>query len=296
MKYIRRWLQSAATVATTIAVVGSPIASQTARATSTTAQPKEFAPVQIYVPPPERQVQGVCPEFLAPALNSIVESPTFARGRWGVVVEDLSSNRTLYSRNASTFFIPASNIKLLTTAAALQRFDSLSPIGSTSLSNWVRITNLDSNNGYADNLLRRLGGPQMVQEMLTPLGVDPQSYRQVDGSGLSRQNQATPAAFISTLKAMRLADGSDVFYSSLPTAGVSGTLRNRFRNSSAQGIVHAKTGTLSGVRALSGYVNHPNYGMLAFSVMANQSNLSGDALVSGIDRIVLQLTQVTPCN
>ncbi|MBE9180105.1 D-alanyl-D-alanine carboxypeptidase [Oculatella sp. LEGE 06141] len=296
MKYIQHCLKTLTTATAAIVMVGMPLVSKEARATSTMPPTPEVAPVQIYVPPPERRTDGICPDLLAPALNSIVESPAFARGRWGVLVEDMSSNQTLYSRSANTLFIPASNVKLLTTAAALQRFDTLSVIGSTSLGNWIRITNLDSNNGYADGLLQRLGGPRAVRESLTLLGVDPNSYRQVDGSGLSRQNQASPTAFISTLKAMRSAQGSDVFYGSLPVAGVNGTLRNRFRNTPAQGVVHAKTGTLSGVRALSGYVDNRDYGTLAFSIMANQSDQPGEALVGAIDRVVLQLTRLTRCN
>jgi D-alanyl-D-alanine carboxypeptidase/D-alanyl-D-alanine-endopeptidase (penicillin-binding protein 4) len=144
-------------------------------------------------------------------------------------------------------------------------------------------------------LLRHLGGSQSARQALTQLGVDPNGYRLADGSGLSRQNLATPRVLVDTLRAMYYAPAKDTFYASLPVAGVSGTLRNRMRQTPAQGLVLAKTGTLRGVRALSGYLNNPRYGTLVFSILANQPGYSGQALVRGIDDVVLQLTMLTDC-
>jgi D-alanyl-D-alanine carboxypeptidase/D-alanyl-D-alanine-endopeptidase (penicillin-binding protein 4) len=128
------------------------------------------------------------------------------------------------------------------------------------------------------------------------LGVSPNGFRQVDGSGLSRRNVATPRSLVTTLRAMYYTPARDMFYASLPVAGVTGTLRNRMKSTAAQGTVHAKTGTLRGVRALSGYMNHPYFGMVVFSVLANNPNVSGSALISSIDKIVLQLTTTRPCD
>ena len=87
-----------------------------------------------------------------------------------------------------------------------------------------------------------------------------------------------------------------IFYSSLPVAGVSGTLRHRFQNTSIQGQLRAKTGTLRGVRALSGFLNHPDYDMLIFSILVNQPNQSGEVLIGAIDEIVMRLSQLTSCD
>lgn len=252
--------------------------------------------VEIYVPPPETGNTGVCPDFLEGEIQEIIGSPTFAGTKWGILVESLESGETFYSYNANSQLIPASNTKLFTAAAALQRLDNNGFIRSKSLKEWIGVTLLMSNNSYADVLLSYLGGAGAAKTALASLGVNPGGYRQVDGSGLSRQNTATPDAIIDTLKAMKKARGSDIFYSSLPVAGVSGTLRNRFRNTSVQGKVRAKTGTLTGVRALSGYLEHPQYGTIVFSIVANQSGSSGSSLVSGIDRIVLDLNRLTRCD
>lgn len=262
----------------------------------------EAAPVpesiKIFVPPPESNRVGFCSELLEPAIDEVLNRPAFARGKWGVLIESLEGRELFYSHNANLALIPASNVKLLTTAAALQKLDSGALIRSKSLGEWIGITNRNSNNSYADTLLRYIGGPQAARTVLAQLGMNPSSFRQVDGSGLSRQNLASPTAIVALLKAMSVSNnkGRDVFYASLPVAGVSGTLRNRLRNTTTQGKVRAKTGTLTGVRALSGYLDHPDYGIVAFSILVNQSNQSGQTLVGAIDEIVLRLSQVIPCD
>ena len=250
--------------------------------------------IEIFVPQPERPQPGTCQAFLQPAIQSIIKRPAFRGASWGILVETLDGN-LVYHYNANRHFIPASNVKLLTTAAALQKLNPQSPMRSTTLGQWIKVTNVRSNNNYAEALLRHLGGSQSARQALTQLGVNPNGYRMADGSGLSRRNLATPRALVDTLRAMYYAPGKDTFYASLPVAGVSGTLRNRMRRTPAQGVVLAKTGTLRGVRALSGYLNNPRYGTLVFSILANQPGYSGQALVRGIDDIVLQLSTLTNC-
>ena len=86
-----------------------------------------------------------------------------------------------------------------------------------------------------------------------------------------------------------------IFRASLPVAGVSGTLRNRLRDTPAVGIVQAKTGTMTGVVSLSGYVNSPNYQPLAFSIIVNHHEQPARVVRQSIDEIVLLLTQLQPC-
>jgi D-alanyl-D-alanine carboxypeptidase/D-alanyl-D-alanine-endopeptidase (penicillin-binding protein 4) len=207
----------------------------------------------------------------------------------------LNDGTVLYSHNADKYFIPASNTKLFTTAAALQRLTPQATIRSKSLKDWITITNQRSNNYYADTLLRYIGGAQAAKSALSQLGINPNSYRLADGSGLSRHNAATPRALVSILRAMYSAQGREIFLASLPVAGMSGTLRNRMKYTPAQGMVHAKTGTLRGVRALSGYMEHPRYGTIVFSIMGNNPSQSGDSLVKTIDDIILQLSMLMPC-
>ncbi len=67
------------------------------------------------------------------------------------------------------------------------------------------------------------------------------------------------------------------------------------RQTAATGTVYAKTGTLTGVRALSGYLEHPNQEPMLFSIIVNNQRVSGQALVKAIDTIVLQMTQSRSC-
>ena len=250
-------------------------------------------PIEIYVPPPENNTSGTCAALIKPIIDNII-SPYGKH--WGILVEKLDNGTLLYSHNADRHFIPASNNKIFTTAAALQLKSPQSKIGSKSLQSWVNVTNVRSNNYYADTLLRHIGGQQIAKNTLAKLGVDPSDFRQVDGSGLSRRNIATPRSLVTILRAMYYTPQRDVFYNSLPIAGVTGTLRNRMKSTPAQGTVHAKTGTLRGVRALSGYMKHPHFGMVVFSILANNPNVSGSSLIRSIDKVVLQLSTVRPCD
>lgn len=177
-------------------------------------------------------------------------------------------------------------------------------------------TNQESNNLYAEVLLRSLLvsvkrsdmatsivepqnsdqiGLNVVKQTLTELGVNPESYVMVDASGLSRQNLVSPEAIVQTLKLMAQTPQAEIYRASLPVAGISGTLRRRFLNTAAQGHLQAKTGTVTGVSALSGYLDVPSYQPLVFSIMVNQSDQSVITLRQAIDEIVLLLTRLDAC-
>ena len=99
--------------------------------------------------------------------------------------------------------------------------------------------------------------------------VPTQGLRFSDGSGLSRYDTATPLSIARLLGSAQKLDGGDLFYNSLPIAGVDGTLKNRFKGSAAQGNLHAKTGTFSITNCLSGYVTTRDGQRLAVSILTN---------------------------
>ncbi|MCC0178117.1 D-alanyl-D-alanine carboxypeptidase/D-alanyl-D-alanine-endopeptidase [Waterburya agarophytonicola K14] len=251
--------------------------------------------IELPFPIPSNHDSGICSDRIEPSINKIIQRPELNQGKWAILVQSLGGTN-IYSLNPDSYMVPASNMKLLVTAAALQKLDLNGQIRSTSISDWIKVTNLQSDNAYANVLLKYLGGSQSVQQALSNLGIDSQGYRLRDGSGLSRNNLATPRALVSTLRAMYHAKGNDVFFASLPVAGISGTLKNRLRHTTAEGTVRAKTGTLRGVRALSGYIDHPEYGTVVFSIITNQSsNQSSYSVVKAIDEIVLELSSFTNC-
>lgn len=181
-------------------------------------------------------------------------------------------------------------------------------VESPPLSELLAETNLNSNNLYAEALLRALAvkkprvnqtsadvGLEVVKASLTQLGVDPANYILVDGSGLSRRNLVTPEALVQTLRGIARTPTAYIYRASLPVAGKSGTLKGRFQDTPAEGIVQAKTGTLTGAISLSGYMNAPNYEPLVFSILVNQSEQPATVVRQAIDEIVVFLTQLQRC-
>ncbi|OUC11660.1 MAG: D-alanyl-D-alanine carboxypeptidase/D-alanyl-D-alanine-endopeptidase [Alkalinema sp. CACIAM 70d] len=184
----------------------------------------------------------------------------------------------------------------------------LASVSSPPLSELLYETNQESNNTYAEALLKTLGkqnnsssgntiqdGVSVLKTTLTTLGVNANRYNLVDGSGLSRGNRVSPEALVQTLQAIAQLPTADLYKRSLPIAGMSGTLKNRFRGTSAQGIVFAKTGTISGAVSLSGYITPKNYSPLVFSILINSST-APSTVRQAIDEVVVTLTQLTDCN
>ncbi|MDB9517756.1 D-alanyl-D-alanine carboxypeptidase/D-alanyl-D-alanine-endopeptidase [Roseofilum reptotaenium CS-1145] len=182
-------------------------------------------------------------------------------------------------------------------------------VESPTVGELIEEVNKESNNVYAEALLRQLGArsnfaphndtlAKSLEEaklILTRLGVTPNSFRLNDGSGLSRHNLVSPESLVQTLRIMANSPWADLYQNSLPIAGVSGTLSWRFRNSLAEGNVQAKTGALSGVVSLAGYLQPPDFEPLVFSIMVNQSDLKTQEVRTAIDEIVLLLTQLKYC-
>ncbi|MDQ5894238.1 MAG: D-alanyl-D-alanine carboxypeptidase [Actinomycetota bacterium] len=143
---------------------------------------------------------------------------------------------------------------------------------------WMaRLTNLNSVNFWAETLLKGLGakylksgttanGVKVVRRTMATLDVD---VWPIDGSGLTFGNRSTAHDVVKLLYKARSEPWGRSFFLSLPTAGVDGTLADRMRGSAAQRRCHAKTGTLTGVTALSGYCYNASGRQFAFSILMN---------------------------
>jgi len=111
-------------------------------------------------------------------------------------------------------------------------------------------------------------GISLIYQFLDELGLDSTTYRLADGSGVSRYNIITPDLIIELLKSMNEDFRIQAEYkTSLPIAGVDGTLKSRMKETSAENKLRAKTGTLNGVSALSGYTNSAEGEPIAFSII-----------------------------
>ena len=138
-------------------------------------------------------------------------------------------------------------------------------------------TNKDSDNLCAELLLRHAGGAPLSAERglaaleadCAALGFDPSRFRLSDGSGVSHYTLVSAELLLATLVDMHEAGGAahELFRESLPIAGVDGTLATRMRGTPAEGRVRAKTGTISGVSNLAGYIDTVSGRRLAFVVL-----------------------------
>jgi D-alanyl-D-alanine carboxypeptidase/D-alanyl-D-alanine-endopeptidase (penicillin-binding protein 4) len=158
---------------------------------------------------------------------------------------------------------------------------ALAQLESEPLAVIVREANKLSRNGTSERLLEALGGetyggaPSRAKglaaaaEFLRQLGISGDQAKFYDGSGLSHDNRIAPAALVRLLRAIYLdPQARPDFLASLAVSGKDGTIRTRFLDSAAAGWVRAKTGTLTGVSTLSGFVGGPDQ-TLVFSILVN---------------------------
>ena len=151
---------------------------------------------------------------------------------------------------------------------------------SPPLADIIKLMNKPSDNWIAELLFKTIGaeiigkpgtwkkGRQVVSEYLSEIMDEPPGHRFVDGSGLSRYNLLNAELLTDLLLYMyQNFELMPEYLSSLPIAGVDGTLRNRMQGVSAEKTLRAKTGTLSGVSALAGYTITADDEVLAFGIL-----------------------------
>lgn len=204
----------------------------------------------------------------------------------------LSSGRAAYSpaKTAATAFakrLKAAGIKVISVASGTAPADGpeLARVTSTTVSRIIHRTLLISDNVAAETLSRHAaiargadpsftGAAGAVQAWLAGRGLWTSGMRILDGSGLAPASKLTPTVLAS---AIRLALAEPEFapvVGGLPVAGKSGTLKYRFDDASEKAgrqVVHAKTGTLSGLAALAGYVTTADGAVLVFAEIGNDS-------------------------
>lgn len=177
-------------------------------------------------------------------------------------------------------------VKLRSLHGASSNRAKLAQLASPTMATLIRETDVFSNNHWAEMLLKGLGarfrsrgttksGARVVRNFLKSNGIS--AFHQVDGSGLSRPNNVAPSAIGALLRRMRSGAATQGFQQLLPLAGHEGTLHDRMRGSAADGHCRAKTGTLHGVSALSGYCFNGNGRTMVFSILMNNVGNMGKA-------------------
>jgi D-alanyl-D-alanine carboxypeptidase/D-alanyl-D-alanine-endopeptidase (penicillin-binding protein 4) len=154
---------------------------------------------------------------------------------------------------------------------------TLATVRSPTMSQLVEATDVYSNNFFAEMLAKLLGahfgaggttaaGTAVVERFARSHGSGIQA---IDGSGLTQGNRASPAQVVGLLQAMRGAPVGDEFIQDLALTGHEGTVDDRTRGTAAYGRCRTKTGTLTGVSALSGYCFNRSGRIMAFSILMN---------------------------
>ena len=156
-----------------------------------------------------------------------------------------------------------------------------------------------SKNLYAESLVRHLGvsvasaahaGRSVVGQVLSDWGIDTRGAVVADGSGLSRYTYLTAGTLVEVLARMYGdPDHHARIMAALPIAGRDGTLRRRLVGTAAEGVARAKTGSMSRVRALAGYVETADGERLAFAILANNFSAPAAEITRLIDGAVATL-------
>lgn len=167
--------------------------------------------------------------------------------------------------------------------------DTLARLEPPALIETIARTNKASQNVYAELLLRRVGHAQgsgsvedglaVVRAMLERAGVARADYDVSDGSGMSSYNRIAPRGMVRLLGWAATQPWGARWRSTLPVAGVDGTLERRFKGTVLEGRLFAKTGTLNATAALAGYMVGASGRELVFAAYAN--DMPNDASGAG---------------
>lgn len=165
----------------------------------------------------------------------------------------------------------------------------------------VTFLNKQSQNLHAELLLRRLGliegdgsrqaGLAVVESMLTEAGAPRWAWDFADGSGMSVYNRVTPQMTADFLLWTSRQPWGPAFRDTLPIGGIDGTLRRRFTGTSLEGRIFAKTGTLRGTNALSGFMLTKSGQMLVFAAFANERPTGAESATEALDATLVAISE-----
>jgi D-alanyl-D-alanine carboxypeptidase/D-alanyl-D-alanine-endopeptidase (penicillin-binding protein 4) len=151
----------------------------------------------------------------------------------------------------------------------------------------LRMTNKDSQNLYAELLLRRVGlskgvgslagGLTAIDTVMAKAGVPRWSYDFADGSGMSSYNRVTPRAALALLRWTVTQPWGAAWRATLPIGGIDGTLARRFKGTPLEGRIFAKTGSLDKANALAGFMTAASGATLTFAIYAADMPQSASA-------------------
>ena len=160
--------------------------------------------------------------------------------------------------------------------------------------------NKESLNLFAEHLLCEIGrvkygeastdkGVEALHQFCREEGIDTLGFYPADGSGLSRSNALTAKTLVETIRLMNNGPYRDIFFHSMPIAGVDGTLRNAFKGTPLEKNVVAKTGSMARVRSLAGKLTTKNKKTILFAILINNFDLTSAEASKLLETIALSL-------
>ncbi len=167
---------------------------------------------------------------------------------------------------------------------------------SPSLEKIVQVTNITSNNLFAETCLRAMAygspsnGIELVKKFLAAKGVETIELYMVDGSGLARADLVTTNLHAKMLGKIQSDPAiAKSFFNSLPVAGKQGSMSNIGKGTYIEGKMRAKTGYINKARAYCGYVTTSTGKELSFSVIFNNYNCSAKEAKLKIEKFLVAL-------
>lgn len=246
-----------------------------------------------------------------PAANEIVVS-----GKLGIAASPYTEllgvdDPALFTASALREVLEQKGIKVSGNARAYHRLEGEArPIGgqilaqrmSPNLTEVAQVVNKVSQNLHAEILLREVAfvkrsegtrkfGQEEMKDFLAEVGAAKDGFHFEDGSGLSRLTLLTPETAVKLLTYMHKSKNAEAYALTLPIGNEDGTLDKRFSGQAKASRIHAKTGSLTHVSALSGYADSPTRGRIAFSILVNNFNSPTSEIRSIVDKIVMAIAE-----
>jgi D-alanyl-D-alanine carboxypeptidase/D-alanyl-D-alanine-endopeptidase (penicillin-binding protein 4) len=216
---------------------------------------------------------------------SLLDHPTYTAGAVRAIWQELGGTIQGKDRLDS---VPA-NAKILAKAF------------SPDLAEIIRDINKFSNNTMAQQLFLSLGqkfrtdadgddakaAQRVIRQWLARKGIIASHLVMENGSGLSRAERVSAREMAQMLQAAWQSPYQAEYMSSLPLAGVDGTMRKRLKTTQMRGEAHVKTGTLNTVRAIAGFSRDSNGNTWVVVAILNDQRVGGTASV--LDEVLLDL-------
>jgi serine-type D-Ala-D-Ala carboxypeptidase/endopeptidase (penicillin-binding protein 4) len=248
------------------------------------------------------------PEF-RPGETALTLYGTIAAGAKPSVVPVAAGNPTLWFARAVRNRLLAAGIDVTADAAdiddlvvkpARESGMLLHIHRSRSLADVAKPLLKDSINLYAEAVLRLTTGREgpratdvaldAVRLRLQSWGIPNEGIQIVDGSGLSRRDVVAADTLVAILRRFYEPTATSPWMQAQAVAGRDGTLASRMKGTPAEGNAIGKTGSMSNVRAIAGYVTTADAEPLAFAIIANNFEGPGSGVTATIDKVVVRLS------